>query len=64
MNEVFKNYQKSDIYSSGGLNLQEREMITISSLLTSGGCEAQLEIHINGALNVGVTCGSVGALKR
>lgn len=43
-----------DIYSSEGLNLQERELITISSLLTSGCCEPQLEVHINGALNVGV----------
>ncbi len=29
-------------------------MITITSLLTAGGCEPQLEVHINGALNVGV----------
>lgn len=44
-----------DIYARSGLTLQEREMITITSLLTSGGCEPQLEVHINGALNVGIT---------
>ena len=44
-----------DIYTHGGLNLQEREMITLSSLLTAGGCEAQLEVHINAALNVGIS---------
>lgn len=44
-----------DIYCRNGLNLQEREMVTITSLLTAGGCEAQLEVHINGALNVGIT---------
>ena len=44
-----------DIYPRKELNLKEREMITISSLLTAGGCEAQLEVHINGALNVGVS---------
>jgi 4-carboxymuconolactone decarboxylase len=44
-----------DIYSRDGLNLQEREMVTITSLLTAGGCEPQLDVHINGALNVGVT---------
>lgn len=44
-----------DIYARNGLNLQEREIITISSLLTAGGCEPQLRVHINGALNVGVT---------
>ena len=44
-----------DIYSREGLSLQEREMITIASLLAAGGCEPQLEVHINGALNVGVS---------
>ncbi|MCL2567762.1 MAG: carboxymuconolactone decarboxylase family protein [Alphaproteobacteria bacterium] len=44
-----------DIYSRKGLSLQEREIITITSLLTSGGCEPQLEVHINGSLNVGIT---------
>lgn len=44
-----------DIYTRKELTLQEREIITITSLLTAGGCEPQLEVHINGALNVGVT---------
>ena len=44
-----------DIYERDGLSLQEREMITLASLLTAGGCEPQLEVHINGALNVGIT---------
>lgn len=44
-----------DIYSRPALSLQEREMITITSLLTAGVCEAQLEVHINGALNTGIT---------
>lgn len=44
-----------DIYPREGLSLQEREMITITSLLTAGGCEPQLEVHINGSLNVGVS---------
>jgi 4-carboxymuconolactone decarboxylase len=43
-----------DIYCREGLSLQEREIITITSLLTAGGCETQLEVHINGSLNVGV----------
>lgn len=43
-----------DIYSREGLSLQERELITITSLLTAGGCEPQLEVHIQGALNVGI----------
>lgn len=44
-----------DIYTRKELTLQEREMITITSLLTAGGCEPQLEVHINGSLNVGIT---------
>lgn len=43
-----------DIYTREGLSLKERELVTITSLLTAGGCEAQLEVHINGSLNVGV----------
>ncbi len=44
-----------DIYCRKGLSLQEREMVTISSLLATGGCEPQLEVHINGSLNVGIS---------
>lgn len=44
-----------DIYCRENLNLKEREMITLASLLTQGGCENQLEVHINDALNVGIT---------
>ena len=44
-----------DIYRREELDLKEREMLTLSSLLTQGGCEAQLDVHINGALNVGIS---------
>ncbi|MCL2789692.1 MAG: carboxymuconolactone decarboxylase family protein [Desulfobulbus sp.] len=44
-----------DVYCRDGLSLQEREMITIVSLLTAGGCEPQLEVHINASLNVGIS---------
>ena len=44
-----------DIYTRQALNLQERELVTISSLLTAGSCEPQLEVHINGSLNVGIS---------
>lgn len=43
-----------DIYSRQGLSVQEREIITVTSLLTAGGCEPQLKVHINGALHVGI----------
>lgn len=44
-----------DVYTRPELSMQEREMITITSLLTTGGCEPQLEVHINGSLNVGLS---------
>lgn len=44
-----------DVYTRPELNIQEREMITITSLLTTGDCEPQLEVHINGSLNVGLS---------
>ncbi|MBY9078554.1 carboxymuconolactone decarboxylase family protein [Paenibacillus sp. HN-1] len=44
-----------DIYSRGGLDLKSRQLITLASLLTQGGCEPQLTVHLNAALNVGLT---------
>lgn len=44
-----------DIYSREGLDLKSRQLVTISSLLTQGGCEPQLTVHLNAALNVGLT---------
>ena len=43
-----------DIYSRGELTLQERELVTVASLLAAGGCEPQLAVHLHGALNAGV----------
>lgn len=44
-----------DIYCRDALSLREREVITLASLLTAGGCEPQLEVHISAALHVGVS---------
>lgn len=44
-----------DIYSRQTLTMQEREMITIAVLCALGGCEPQLEVHIGGALNTGIS---------
>lgn len=43
-----------DVYSRPGLTAQERELVTVASLLTAGGCEPQLEVHLHGALNTGL----------
>ncbi|WP_179946393.1 MULTISPECIES: carboxymuconolactone decarboxylase family protein [unclassified Listeria] len=44
-----------EIYARETLTLQEREIITITSLLTQGDTHDQLHVHINAALNVGIT---------
>lgn len=44
-----------EIYTRSHLDLKQRELITLSSLLTQGGCENQLKVHISAAINVGLT---------
>ncbi|HZG18021.1 MAG TPA: carboxymuconolactone decarboxylase family protein [Candidatus Bathyarchaeia archaeon] len=44
-----------DIYSREGLDLKQRQLVTIASLTTQGGCEPQLTVHIHAALNVGLS---------
>lgn len=42
-----------DVYQRPGLDLKSREIATIAALTALGHCLPQLNIHINGALNVG-----------
>jgi 4-carboxymuconolactone decarboxylase len=44
-----------DIYSRPGLTLAQRELLSLASLVTIGGVDAQLRGHTRGALNVGCT---------
>lgn len=44
-----------DIYQRPGLDLKTRELITVAALTALGSCKPQLDVHINGALNVGCT---------
>jgi 4-carboxymuconolactone decarboxylase len=48
-----------DVYQRPALDLRQRELVTISALTTLGGVEPQLEVHINAALNVGLTAREV-----
>ena len=47
-----------EIYAREG-DLKHRELIAIASLATMGGCEGQLETHVHGAFNVGLTEGEI-----
>lgn len=44
-----------DIYARTGLVDQEKAIVTIVTLMAMGGCEHELNTHINTALNVGVS---------
>jgi 4-carboxymuconolactone decarboxylase len=52
--ELIIEFPYGSIYSRPGLDLKQRSLITISSLVTQG-AEAQLDYHINVALNVGLS---------
>lgn len=44
-----------DIYSRPELEPQQRQLVTLGILTALGGCEPQLEVHIDASLNVGLT---------
>lgn len=44
-----------DIYSRPGLDLRARETATIAALTAMGNATAQLKVHIEGGLNVGLS---------
>jgi len=48
-----------DIYSRPGLDLKSREIATVAALTAMGNAAPQLKVHINAALNVGVSKGEI-----
>lgn len=44
-----------DIYSRQGTNLKQKEVAVVAALTAMGNAAPQLKVHINGALNVGVS---------
>ena len=44
-----------DIYSRPGLDLRSREIAVVAALTAMGNAAPQLRVHLQGALNVGVT---------
>jgi 4-carboxymuconolactone decarboxylase len=44
-----------DVYQRDGLDLRERELITIAGLTALGHAQPQLKVHVHGALNVGAS---------
>lgn len=44
-----------EVYARPGLEPRERQLVTLGMLTALGGCEPQLDVHINASLNVGLT---------
>ena len=44
-----------EVYSRPDLAPRDRQLVTLGILTALGGCEPQLEVHTNAALNVGLT---------
>jgi 4-carboxymuconolactone decarboxylase len=44
-----------DMYRRPQLVARDRQLVTLGMLTALGGCEPQLEVHINASLNVGLT---------
>ncbi|MFE1310120.1 carboxymuconolactone decarboxylase family protein [Streptomyces sp. NPDC058755] len=44
-----------EVYDRPGLAPRDRQLVTLGMLTALGGCEAQLDVHVNAALNVGLT---------
>ena len=49
-------YAAGDILSRPGLDSKSRQIATVAALTVLGSAHLQLKVHINGVLNVGVTC--------
>jgi len=48
-------YGFGDVYARPGLTPPQRQLVTLGMLTALGGCEAQLEVHVNASLNVGLS---------
>ncbi len=48
-------YPFGDVYNRPGLDIKSREIATIAALTALGNARPQLLVHINAALNVGLT---------
>jgi 4-carboxymuconolactone decarboxylase len=44
-----------EIYARPQLSPRDRQLLTLGMLTALGGCEAQLEVHVNTSLNVGLS---------
>ncbi|WP_191249031.1 carboxymuconolactone decarboxylase family protein [Amycolatopsis deserti] len=48
-----------EMYARPELPPRDRQLVTLGMLTALGGCEPQLEVHVNAALNVGLSPGEI-----
>lgn len=53
--EHIVSYGFGDVYARPGLVPAQRQLVTLGMLTALGGCEPQLTVHVNAALNVGLS---------
>ncbi len=52
---LITDYAFADVIGRPGLDLKTREMLTVAALTAMGNAPSQLEFHMRGAMNVGVS---------
>jgi len=55
LSKLITDYAFADVVGRPGLDLKTREMLTVAALTAMGTAQEQLEFHMRGALNVGVS---------
>ncbi|MEA3252597.1 MAG: carboxymuconolactone decarboxylase family protein [Pseudomonadota bacterium] len=55
LSRLITDYAFADVVGRPGLDLKTREMLTVAALTAMGTAQGQLEFHMRGALNVGVS---------
>lgn len=55
VSEAILEFVFGTIYAREGLSDEEKCLTTITTLMAMGGCEAELDNHVNVAINVGVS---------
>ena len=55
LGEQIVSWAFGEIYARPELAPRDRQLVTLGMLTALGGCEPQLEVHVNASLNVGLT---------
>ena len=55
VSEYIQEFVFGTIYAREGLTDEEKCLTTLTTLMAMGGCEAELDNHVNVAINVGVS---------